>query len=140
MLCQWQLLKKNWSEDEVHSYIKSLFAEKLGDIDFEILIPIGGNLVKSNLPKQTVLDGSTLCRLTHQKCIYVRPVSDILKETENVTGEFDYDDCGMLEKMWQASSSQNEGSAESSVNLTLNDTEAKDDLFESQTLIAIKIV
>ncbi|KAJ8914876.1 hypothetical protein NQ315_014889, partial [Exocentrus adspersus] len=137
---------KEWNEREVLNYIQNIFVQKLSDVEFEILIPISGNLVKPNIPEGNSLDGSTLCRLTHQKCVYIRPLKDNevvanVPDSEMRTLQ-DSEQANRSDSM-QLESSIIEQDADNTESFSLiqksvHDTSIEDDLFETETLIAIK--
>lgn len=77
--------KKAWLEEDIYNHIQNLFTEKLKGTKFEILVPMSRSLVKPILGNGSSLDGSSICNIFFQKCIYIRPVSPLVDSISNTT-------------------------------------------------------
>lgn len=68
--------KKEWSKQKIQEAILSCFPALDGKLDFEILVPTGGHLVKPTLLSDQKLDGNVLFSIFYQKpTMYIRPSS-----------------------------------------------------------------
>ncbi|KAF5276798.1 hypothetical protein FQR65_LT16177 [Abscondita terminalis] len=97
-----------WKYTDIIENISNLFKDVLEGKQFELMLPIGGRLIKPNLPPGQDLCGNSLKSLFAQKIIYVRPFEIIgsysLKEIDHDNGNDDpEDDPEFLEEV-QASS------------------------------------
>ncbi|CAH0547674.1 unnamed protein product [Brassicogethes aeneus] len=77
----------NWTFEETLAFIKMLFNKHLAEVDCEIMVPMGGRLVRPSLPPGKELDGRSLKSIFYQKTVYIRPSialsgSDIEDEEE----------------------------------------------------------
>ncbi|XP_031329222.1 uncharacterized protein LOC116160215 [Photinus pyralis] len=62
-----------WNREEVNTAFRDLFQSLLADVEFELLIPMSGRLVKPNLPPGGELNGDTIRSIFNHKMIYIRP-------------------------------------------------------------------
>lgn len=67
-----------WSYDDIVIHIRDLFRRFINDIDFEVMVPMSGQLIKPSLPPGEELDGINLKSIFHQKVIYIRPFQKII--------------------------------------------------------------
>lgn len=77
---------------DIYQHISNLFKDKLKEVRFEIMVPIGGRLTKPNLPPNQELEGKSLKAIFQQKVIYVRPFQNISNQCE--IEQLEVDLCG----------------------------------------------
>lgn len=80
----------SWGYTDLYAHLKSLFKDL--NVDFEILLPMGGKLTQIVLQEGAELNGSTLRRLFAQKIIYIRPLESISHDSnEFIADDLDID-------------------------------------------------
>lgn len=77
--------EKTWTNDKVKSHLREIFNDKLCGVEFDMLVPMGGQLIEARLGPGEKLTGVNINKVFDHKIIYIRPkislgISEVIPE------------------------------------------------------------